>query len=286
MFFKAMIIATIKKSLAVLIVVVLTMGLFSFANKQKSLDTNSNSIILGMILVEDTHSMTIKNVVDELRGKWHLKVDEGQSTDETSVLTIDGYNVAIANMPFPIPADDIKTAAEFNYFWQDGVKESAHHKGHIILSVMNAGKEPVKENILFSKVASTILKSTKSLGIYIGGRTLLLKKDFYLQNIEMMTENQLPLYCWIYFGFRKEKGKHSIYTYGLADFNKKEMEIIDSDQSMSTLNSMMFNLTHYVILNNVTLNNGETIGMSAQQKLKITESKGKYLRGNTLKIKF
>ena len=48
----------------------------------------------------------------------------------------------------------------------------------------------------------------------------------------------------------------------------------------------MYNLTHYVLTYNVTLNDGETIGMSAEQKLRISESKGKFLEGKTLKIEY
>lgn len=49
---------------------------------------------------------------------------------------------------------------------------------------------------------------------------------------------------------------------------------------------MMFNLVHYVLASNVTLKSGETIGLSEEQKLKITESKGHYLEGTTLKIEY
>ena len=73
---------------------------------------------------------------------------------------------------------------------------------------------------------------------------------------------------------------------GLSDFGKMEMEIIDSNKSIQEINEMMFNITHYVIAYNVTLRDGETIGLSAEQKLKISESKGKFLGGNTLKIEF
>jgi hypothetical protein len=104
--------------------------------------------------------------------------------------------------------------------------------------------------------------------------------------VEMMSEEDLPLYNWVYFGLRKENGKQSVYTYGLADFGKMEMEIIESKNSIEELNEMMFNLTHYVIAFNVTLKDGETIGLSAEQKLKISESKGKFLEGKTLKIEY
>ena len=155
-----------------------------------------------------------------------------------------------------------------------------------ISSIMNSGKNPVQENLLFSKIASSVMNNSKSIGIYIGGRTLVLKKDFYQANVEMMSETDLPLYNWIYFGLREENGKNSVYTYGLANFNKMEMEIIESNVSIEELNEMMFNLAHYVISYDVTLKDGETIGLSAEQKLRISESKGKFLEGKTLKIEY
>lgn len=130
------------------------------------------------------------------------------------------------------------------------------------------------------------MNNSKSLGIYIGGRTLVLKKEFYLENVKMMNEDDLPLYNWIYFGLRKENEKQSVYTYGLEDFGKKDMEIINSDYSIQELHEMMFNLTHYVIAYDVTFKAGETIGISFEQKLKISESKGKWFDRTTLKIEY
>jgi len=262
------------------------MGIFSIKKKESKSEQKSGSIILGMILLEESNSLKIKNVVKELREKWKLKMDDKETGDEASVLEIEGYKVALGNMDIPIPGDEIKTTAEYNYFWKNGVEEATKHKGHIILSILNAGINPVKENLLFSKVASSILNNSKAIGVYIGGRTLLLKKDFYQYNVDGMSEDNLPLYIWIYFGMRNENGEQSIYTYGLSDFNKKEMEIINSTHPHNELSEMMFSLVHYVIASNVTLKNGETIGMSEEQKLTITESKGKYLDGNTLKIEY
>jgi hypothetical protein len=40
----------------------------------------------------------------------------------------------------------------------------------------------------------------------------------------------------------------------------------------------------YIIEEDVTLEDGETIGFSEDEKIPITESKGGYLDGNTLKL--
>lgn len=262
------------------------MGLLSFFKKEKKPEIRKSTTILGMVLLEESNSMDIKKVVAELRTKWKLKVDDKESSNEASVLVVEGYNIALANMSFPIPNDEITTTAEYNYLWKNGINEATKHQGHIILSIINAGKVPIKENLLYSQVASAVLNNSKSLGMYIGGRTLLLKKDFYLANTEIMAQDDLPLYNWIYFGLRQEDGKQSVYTFGLADFNKKEMEIVNSSHSLEELNEMIFNLAHYVIENDVTLQDGETIGISAEQKLRISESQGRFLDGTTLKIEY
>ncbi|CAL2063593.1 DUF4261 domain-containing protein [Tenacibaculum sp. 190524A05c] len=275
-----------KKTITIILLAMLSLGLFSFIKKDKKKATNSSSVILGMVLLEDPNSFDLKKTVNELRTKWKLKVDESESDDKAAVLLIDDYRIVIANIAAPIPGKEVENAAEFNYFWKNGAQEASKHKGHIVVSIMNAGKNPVQENVLYSKIASAVMNNSSSLGIYIGGRTLVLKKDFYLANVEMMTEEDLPLYNWIYFGIKQLNGKQSVYTYGLSDFGKMEMEIIDSNKSIQEINEMMFNITHYVIAYNVTLRDGETIGLSAEQKLKISESKGKFLGGNTLKIEF
>ncbi len=278
--------AKLKQTITILLFGVLIMGLFSFLKKEKSNESTTTSLILGMVLLEEANTVDINGVVSDLRSSWRLQVDDRESGDASSVLVIDGYNIAIAHMPLPVPGDEIKETAAYNYLWPNAEAEATRHQGHVLVSLMNAGKDPVAENLLFNKVAASVLKNSQSLGVYIGGRSLLLSKDFYLGNTAMMSEKDLPLYNWVYFGLRQENGKQSIYTYGLTDFNKKEMEIVNSSHSLDELIEMMFNMTHYVIAQQVNLKDGETIGISAEQKLKIKESKGKFLEGTTLKITY
>ena len=48
----------------------------------------------------------------------------------------------------------------------------------------------------------------------------------------------------------------------------------------------MLNLVNYILVSDVTLKNGETIGFTEEQKLKITISKGKFIDGKTIKVEF
>lgn len=267
-------------------ILISTIGLFSFLNPNEHKNRASEASILGMILLEEANSLNMDKVITDLEEKWKLNIESKETDNEVSVMKINGYNIIIANVPTAIPGEEIKNTAEYNYLWKNGREEAPKHKGHVILSIMNAGENSIKENLLFNQIAASILENSKSIGIYIGGRTLLLEKDFYLANSETMSEDDLPLYNWIYFGLRQENGKQSVYTYGLADFGKTEMEIVNSKKELQELSELMYNLAHYVVASDVTIKDGETIGISAEQKLKITESKGKFLEGKTLKIKY
>ena len=41
-----------KKSITLLLIGIISMGLFSFLKKEKKVETNTNSAILGMVLLE------------------------------------------------------------------------------------------------------------------------------------------------------------------------------------------------------------------------------------------
>jgi hypothetical protein len=54
--------------------------------------------------------------------------------------------------------------------------------------------------------------------------------------------------------------------------------------SRGDLHEFILPVLNYILSFDVTLKNGETIGFSEEQKIKITESKAVYLDGNSLKL--
>ena len=70
----------------------------------------------------------------------------------------------------------------------------------------------------------------------------------------------------------------------MKEFGKEEIEIIDSPMSRGDLHEFILPVLNYILAYDVTLKNGETIGFSEEQKIKITESKAVYLDGNSLKL--
>lgn len=76
------------------------------------------------------------------------------------------------------------------------------------------------------------------------------------------------------------------YTYGMEQFGKEEMEILDANAQPSDVRNFLLDLVSYVLESGETLNDGETIGFSMEDKHSITRREGVSLPGTTLKISF
>ena len=100
-------------------------------------------------------------------------------------------------------------------------------------------------------------------------------------------EDLLPIYNWIWFGlYRSEKGVCG-YTYGMEAFGKPELEVVNADAQPSEIRDFLANLVSYVLEYDAVLQDGETIGFSAEDRHAISYGPGISLPDQmTLKIRF
>ena len=93
---------------------------------------------------------------------------------------------------------------------------------------------------------------------------------FYEGFADIMQEDELPIFNWIWFGLWRDENGMNGYTYGLESFGKEEMEVLGIDAKPSDLRDFLASLASYVLACDVTLQDGETIGFSADDKHTIT----------------
>jgi hypothetical protein len=261
--------------------------LFRAQSSEATTATESN-VVLGMVLLNDAEKIDFKKILNDLKHTYNVNVS-GQEIDEEKglgVIQLQNSQIVIMLMGVPIPGDELEFPSRISYIWTDAKELTPKHKGHIIISVSSKANKKLNMFKTFTKAASAVLSNTNSLGIYLGSQTLVLPTSFYVEEAKSMTDEQLPLMNWIYFGLRVDGGKNSGYTFGLKEFGYDELEILNSKYPIEEIQGMLFNISHYVIQGDVTLKDGETIGLTADQKIKIVRSKGVQLEGTTLKLKY
>ncbi len=239
-----------------------------------------------MILLRDDNPVNIDSFIEDFRNFYGDEIQEPTGDSISFVFTIKGERVAIAYMPIPIPPGDIEGTAQYAYNWQTALEDTKEHKSHLIVSIMHGGQNKVKRFRIFTQVVCSLLRTTNSIGVYKGTQSLLIPKNDYLTESGLMTDEYLPLNLWIYFGLRVTDNGNSGYTYGLKEFDKPEMEVLNSSMSLEEIRGFLFNIAHYVLDYDVTFEEGQTVGSTEDEKITILFSKGVFLDGDTFKLAF
>ncbi|MDP4217560.1 MAG: DUF4261 domain-containing protein [Bacteroidota bacterium] len=254
-------------------------------NKREELDSRSN-LILGMVLLQDEESVEIEDFKKDQKMYFHNSISDLSGESGSFAFRIANELVAVGHMPMPVPRGDLEGTAKYAYNWKTALEDLKGHKSHLFVTIMSGGVDQVKRFKIFTQVLCSLLRTTNSIGIYKGSQSLLIPKDAYLSIAGKMTDDHLPLYLWIYFGYRMTEQGNSGYTYGLREFGKSEMEIIDSTRTIGEIEEFLFNIAHYVLDYNVIFKDGQTCGVSADERIAISYSKGNFVGGETFKLAY
>jgi hypothetical protein len=261
------------------------MGLFDFFNKKESSrKKQEGKILLAMPMYNNGDTYILDDVVNNLKSFWDLEVSEIEGDNQSAVFKINGEMVALAYMPVQIPWADIEATAQYAYNWQDATQELKDHNGHAIVSLMVGKKTILERYKILSKLLCAVLSTSNALGIYQGNQSLLISRSQYLDKTDELKEDQTPVTLWVYLGLRTSDQGNSLYTYGLTEFGKQEIEIINSALSLEELYNLAANIASYVVGSDAILKSGETLGYTEDQKIKITTSKGVFVDGQSLKL--
>ena len=225
-----------------------------------------------------------------MKEKWDITVDEYDASEEKDddalVFEVGDMLAAVSLASSPIPGGEAEVNAENNYMWPDAVKIAREHCAHIMVAVLGKEEKVLEKGKLFTKLMAACCRQSYATGVYTSG--VVFEPRFYEGFADMLKEDELPIFNWVWFGlYRSEDGLNG-YTYGMDVFGKEEMEVLNTDAEPEELRDFLASLASYVLACDVTLQDGETIGFSADDKHTITRSPGVSLPEEqmTLKISY
>lgn len=246
-------------------------------------DDEDSTLVLAMPMFCG-EAYQLDRVIEDLKNYWHCQIGEVTGDETTATFDVDGIMVALAIMPAPIPQEELEPLFEFSYLYPNVTQEVPQHTQHAIVSVLGA-ETKLEAYKLLTKLNASILRTTETaIGIYQGSATLLLPKGLYCDFADFLQEESLPVVLWIFIGIIHHEQSRSLYTYGLQEFGRMEMEIIESPMLASDLHDFMLPTLAYLLDYDVYLQDGETIGFSAEHKIQIQQSEAVYLDGESLKL--
>ena len=214
--------------------------------------------------------------IRDMKEKWDIAVDEydesEEKDDDALVFEVGDMLAAVSLATYPIPNGEAEGNAENNYMWEDAVKVAKEHRAHIMVAVLGKEEDLLEKGKLFTKVVAACCRQDYATGIYTSG--VVFEPRFYEGFADMMQEDELPIFNWIWFGLWRDEHGMNGYTYGMASFGKDEMEVLGTDAEPGDLRDFLASLVSYVLENDVELHDGETIGFAEDDKHTIIRSPG------------
>lgn len=245
---------------------------------------------LGLVLL-DSNAFDFNKFKNDFKEDWNLEANFSKSevSDEAIVFEVEGAFVTLALMPVPVSGEEIIENAQANFYWQDAVEVTKRHKAHLIVAVLNKDNTIVNAAELFVKVSASCLKQENATAF--NTLNIVFRGGFYRDNAltTIKVDKRFPLLNLVFLELYTTDGNSvSAYTYGLEHLGKKEIEIIESKNSMEDVHLLLYNTVFYLLGSDVNLKTGETIGFDENQKLDIVESLGFALDPNktTFKIDY
>lgn len=259
-----------------------------FSQKPAAKPAGAQKVVTGTVLLNDKTPLDAKALLAGLRNDWALRADSVRTGDKTLVFVAPGgVTVMIAWLDYPASAAEIQAAADISMLWPGAAEEAKRHQAQAVVSVIGQSSRTVELYKLFTRVAAGLLDNTRSSGIYLGSQYLLLSKGYFLESARSMSDQNLPLSCWVYVGLRQEGATNSGYTYGLHEFGLPEFEIVHSSHSAQEVYALLTDAVNYVIRTTTRFQEGQAYSTPDGQKIPVSVSKSVFLKNETtVKLKF
>ena len=231
-----------------------------------------------------------EQLIRDLREEWGIvdeEPDEGdedvENSDDAVVMRVGNMMLIVTLFHGHIPDNEAEINAENNYMWPEAVEVAKAHKAHIMVAVLGEEEKLLERGKLFTKAMAVCCKQKYATGVYTSG--VVFEPRFYEGLADMIKEDELPIFNWVWFGLYRSEGGLNGYTYGMDVFGKEEMEVLNTDAEPDELRDFLASLASYVLACDVTLQDGETIGFSADDKHTITRSPGVSLPEEQMTLK-
>ena len=252
-------------------------------------ETDHKGSFVGSVLLSKAEWDKEQLLLD-LREEWNIVDEEPDESDEDEensgdavVMRVGGMMLIVTLFHGHIPDNEAENNAENNYMWPEAVEAAKAHKAHIMVAVLGEEEKLLERGKLFTKAMAVCCKQKYATGVYTSG--VVFEPRFYEGFADMMKEDELPIFNWIWFGLYRSEGGLNGYTYGMDVFGKEEMEVLNANAEPGELRDFLASFASYVLACDVTLKDGETIGFSADDKHTITCSPGVSLPEEQMTLK-
>jgi hypothetical protein len=201
------------------------------------------------------------------------EVDDSAADAGDRVLSFElnsGGRFLVALMPAAVPNSEAEDAARYSLSSFRNQWKLPPHCAHLIVTFLAATESPPMVRLSqFTSFVAAVTKASRAVGVYWGNAGATHDSDFFLS---IASEQDIPARMMLWSGVsiaRDNDGRLSLLSLGMKQLNLPDLLLVAGNTSPNTALGMMFDLLTYVANRGAAIPEGETVGRSADEKLKV-----------------
>ena len=184
----------------------------------------------------------------------------------SGVAVIDGELVMTMHLDLPYPAD-LSNLAHFAHWWPTARQDIAQHRAHMMIMSAWSKHSRLDAHLRHLALIRGLIDELPVIGVLWG--SVLTPGANFKGEFQAAMNGQLPVLVWVLIQYsRQPNGNSLISTLGMRDFGHMEIET-ESSLPIQESYDIVRSLATYVIAKNVRIPDGDTFGLSEQQRIEV-----------------
>lgn len=190
------------------------------------------------------------------------------------VINIVGRRFTILVVNKPVPTRDLQESIALERSWRDVDASVAQHTAHIIVAPMDkpsSHSAAVSSAIFTTLLAASIAELEPAIGIWWSTGAKLMEATAFVQQASGIANKRIPILAWLQLVFLAAPDGRgtAIVTIGLRPFIGRELEWQPSPAPAEVAAKRVLGVASYLIANGLVVKDGETIGLSEEEKIAV-----------------
>lgn len=249
-------------------------GFFKKKQRNGSPRKSGDPIISALLLEGNSYPFdTFAESAAEARFGGQVVSDVERSDKNIVTFQLGDEFCAMALMPAPYPSSDLDGPLETSWMWppEPPIEQVKRHRSHVLITMIGGKNDPIRRRLALTAITAFAAKDKSVMAVFWPEATLVHYPPVFIDMANTMISPEAPpLHLWVDLRvFRNEDGTIGLFTTGLPSLGHMEIEIPSIDMQPGELRDWLFNIIFYLLEKGPVLKHGETIGVSAEHKIRI-----------------
>lgn len=207
-----------------------------------------------------------------------LGEQQSEASTPTNLVKIGQTVFAVMYINKPLPPDATERPLAYNQNWPEAKAAFQQHRAHVVAAVFQGGEgfaAARQSAVDLTLLTAALIQSHPVLGVLWTAGNTVAKPEGVFDALKKISEQSFPLDFWLqitpYRPPSIPQGEQVLgfVTEGLQPFVGREIQFEPASLPPQELASRVLNIAHYLLAQGPVLQDGETLGMSETEKVRI-----------------